>query len=127
MDYLLDTHAIIWAITDEKKLSSKSKALIENKSNKCFVSIVSFWEIGIKCSLGRLELKTDLDDIFKIIEQAGFETLPVSHNHILESTKLPLHHNDPFDRLIIGQAMSEKMTLITKDKEFKRYECALVW
>lgn len=121
MDYLIDTHVVIWAISDVKKLSLKSKNILEDKLNKCFVSIVSLWEIGIKYSLGRLELSVELSEIFSIIKQSGLEILPVSPDHILSGSKLEFHHNDPFDRLLIGQAISEKLIILSKDKEFKKY------
>lgn len=126
MDYLLDTHVVIWAITDDKRLSSKLKTILVNKSNKCFISIVSFWEIGIKFSLGRLELSTDLNEIFDIINRLGIEILPISPTHILENSKLIFHHNDPFDRLLIGQAISENLTILTKDEQFKKYEISII-
>lgn len=126
MNYLLDTHVVIWAITDDKRLSSKLKTILVNKSNKCFISIVSFWEMGIKFFLGRLELSTDLNEIFDIINRLGIEILPISPNHILENSKLIFHQNDPFDRLLIGQAISENLTILTKDEQFKKYEISII-
>ena len=121
MDYLLDTHVVIWAISDVKKLSLRSKNILQDKSNKCFESIISLWEIGIKYSLGRLELSAELSEIFSIIKQSDLEILPVSPDHFLTVSKLEFHHNDPFDRLLIGQAISEKLIILSKDKEFKKY------
>ena len=80
MNLLIDTHALIWFITDNDKLPLKTKQIIENKENNCYVSIASYWEIGIKNSIGRLDLKSDLETIFQIIEETGFETLPITTN-----------------------------------------------
>ena len=95
MDLLIDTHAVIWFITDNNRLPTKTKHLIENKRNNCFISMATFWEIAIKYSIGRLDLNSDLDNIFKIIEDTGFEILPITTIHILENANLKFHHQDP--------------------------------
>ena len=127
MDYLVDTHAIIWFITNDPRLPEKIRKIIESTDNRCIVSLVSFWEIGIKFSLKKLELTADLETIFKIIEQSGFEVLPVTQSHIVAASKLEFHHRDPFDRLLIGQSITEKLVLISKDDEFKKYELSILW
>ncbi|NEN24513.1 type II toxin-antitoxin system VapC family toxin [Cryomorpha ignava] len=127
MNLLLDTHTLIWFITDNEKLPQKTKTIIENKENRCFVSIATYWEIGIKNSIGRLDLKSDLKTIFNIIEETGFDAIPVTTNHILRNASLPFHHQDPFDRIIIAQAMSEKMIIVTKDSQIENYDTPTVW
>ena len=127
MNYLLDTHTVLWFITDDNKLPQKAKELIQNLDNICFVSIASFWEIAIKYALGKLQLTVDLEEIFTIIEDSNLETLPITKKHILRSSKLSFHHRDPFDRLIIAQADHEKLTIITKDKQFLNYEIKTEW
>lgn len=127
MDYLIDTHVIIWFITNDPKLPPLVKSEIEDIENKCFASIASFWEIGIKFSLGRLELGSDLETIFELISKSGFEVLPITQNHILVSSKLEFHHNDPFDRLMIAQSINENLNLISKDRAFKSYNISLFW
>ena len=114
MNLLIDTHALIWFITDNDKLPLKTKQIIENKENNCYVSIATFWEIGIKNSIGRLDLNSDLEAIFQIIEETGFETLPITTSQILRNANLEFHHQDPFDRIIIAQSLTEKMTIITR-------------
>lgn len=126
MDFLLDTHIVIWFITNDSKLTETVRKAIENVENKCLVSIATYWEIGIKFSLGRLELKSKLENIFDLITQSGLEVLPVTQTHILSASKLEFHHNDPFDRLIIGQSIAENLTLISVDKIFKRYNINLL-
>jgi PIN domain nuclease of toxin-antitoxin system len=127
MIYLIDTHALIWFITDSDKLPHKSRQIIENKENFCFVSIATFWEIGIKYSLGRIDLTSDLKTIFQIIEETGFDILPITVNQILTNTSLEFHHQDPFDRMIIAQAKTENMTIISKDRQFENYNVPLIW
>lgn len=127
MDLLIDTHAVIWFITEDPKLPKKTRQLLADVNNKCFVSIASFWEIAIKNSLGRLDLNSDLINIFRIIEETGFELLPVTLNHILFNSKLNFYHQDPFDRMIIAQAFEEQLIIVTKDEKFAGYEVALIW
>ena len=102
MNLLLDTHTTIWFITEDKILPINVKTLIEDITNTCFVSIASLWEMGIKHSLGKLDLKVDFMRIFELIDQSGLTILPITTNHILTNTTLEFHHRDPFDRLIIA-------------------------
>lgn len=127
MNLLIDTHALIWFITDSEKLPLNTKQIIENKENNCYVSVATYWEIGIKTSIGRLGLNADLETIFQIIEESGFETLPITTNQILKNASLEFHHQDPFDRIIIAQSLTEKMTIITKDSQFESYSVPIIW
>ncbi|MCF0053750.1 type II toxin-antitoxin system VapC family toxin [Dyadobacter sp. LJ53] len=107
MNLLLDTHAVIWFITDDLRLPRGTRTLLEDSANNCFVSIATLWEIAIKNSLGRLELNAKLKEIFSIIDNTGFELLPITASHILANASLPHHHHDPFDRIIIAQSIEE--------------------
>ena len=127
MNLLLDTHVIIWFITDDKKLPPKIKTIIENPENAAFVSMVSLWEMGIKHSLQKLTLTKELKDVFKLIEDSGFEIMPVTTEHILENSKLPFHHRDPFDRMLIAQANAEDLKLVSKDDWMKNYQVDVIW
>ena len=127
MNFLIDTHAVIWFITDNAKLPLKIKQIIEDKKNSCYVSLATYWEIAIKHSLGRLILNSDLEAIFKIIEETGIELLPITTKHILENANLEFYHQDPFDRIIIAQAMIENLTVISKDNQFDKYKIQLIW
>src|ERR1700743_3235262 len=100
MAFLLDTHTLLWAIADDKKLSATAKSYIADTSNTCYFSMVSLWEITIKHSLGALDLKMTLNECFNVIAETGFTELPISNNHLLELDTLPYHHKDPFDRLL---------------------------
>lgn len=126
MNLLLDTHIVIWFISNDSKLSKKVKNLIEDSNNKCFVSIATYWEISIKYALGRLNLNSSIEKIFNIIEESGFEILPITLNHILQLSKLEHHHNDPFDRLIISQSITENLQVISNDNYFPAYEIQLI-
>ena len=127
MNILLDTHAVIWFITEDPKLPLASKKIIENPENNCFVSMATYWEMGIKHSLDRLNLQNPLERIFEIIEESGFELLPITSSHILTVSELAFHHRDPFDRMIIGQATNEDMKIMSKDAQFKNYSSEIIW
>ncbi len=126
MDLLIDTHALIWFVTDNNKLPIKTKQIIEDKGNNCYVSLATYWEIAIKHSLGRLDLNSDLETIFQIIEDTGFELLPITTKHILKNANLEFHHQDPFDRIIIAQALIENLKIVSKDNQFDKYKIQLI-
>lgn len=127
MNILLDTHAVIWFITEDSKLPSASQKMIEDPKNNCFVSVATHWEMSIKYSLDRLNLQHSLESIFDIIAESGFEILPITSSHILTVSTLPFHHRDPFDRMIIGQAIHEGMKIMSKDAQFAHYTSELIW
>lgn len=127
MDVIVDTHAAIWFITDNKRLPGFAKRTIEDSNNHCYISIATLWEMGIKYSLGKLKLKAELKRIFELFFESGFLLLPVTPDHILTNTSLSFHHRDPFDRLIIAQAKREGYSLMSKDAEFDKYDVKLIW
>lgn len=127
MNLLLDTHAVIWFITDDLRLPRKTRALLEDAGSSCFISVATLWEIAIKNSLGRLELHTGLKEIFAIIDKTGFELLPITASHILTNANLPHHHHDPFDRIIIAQSIEENLAVVTKDEKFVNYSASIAW
>ena len=127
MNYLLDTHTLIWFLSGDTELSVKARKAIEAESSNIFVSIASIWEIAIKVNLGRLDLKITFDQLRNEIEKNGFELLPITFNDILSLNELPMIHRDPFDRIIISQSLSNNFMLISKDKTFKSYQIKLLW
>ena len=127
MDLLLDTHTFIWFLTGDNQLSNHVKKLIEDTSNKCFISIASIWEIAIKSSLNKLELAGDFNQIRNFIIENDIDVLPITFEHIQYLLKLPFHHRDPFDRIIIAQAFVEKLTLASRDDAFKQYDVITTW
>lgn len=126
MNILIDTHIVIWFITNDTKLPKRLKRIIEDPNNKCFVSIATYWELSIKYSLGRLNLNSSIEEFFNIIKASGFDILPITLNHILQLTTLEHHHNDPFDRLIIAQSISENLSVVNVDNYFKAYKIQMV-
>lgn len=117
---LIDTHILIWFITEHPQLTNKSKTLIEN-SQSCFISVASLWEIGIKMSLGKLELRITLDELVKIILESGFAILPINQIHVIKNSELNFFHKDPYDRILIAQALIEDLEIITSDTTFLNY------
>ncbi len=121
--YLLDTHIFLWWLEKDKKLTPKILQIIANTRQRFFVSVVSAWEISIKAKTGNLPLKTTIEDTF---DEPGFEVLPVTLRHVGQLHSLPPHHKDPFDLMLVAQAMAEKLTLITSDEKMKRYNVRLL-
>jgi PIN domain nuclease of toxin-antitoxin system len=127
MQYLIDTHTFIWFVNGDDSLSAKSKKIIANTDNKCYLSIASVWEIAIKISLKKLSLKSSFDKLSEILSENEIELLPVSLQHIQQLINLPFHHRDPFDRIIIAQSKVEKLVLISKDEAFADYDIKTIW
>lgn len=119
MAYIIDTHILLWFYSEN--LSDKVRRLIEDTENDIFISTASLWEISIKLGLGKLELDFSLDDLFERVECTGINILDIEKNAILNYQELALHHRDPFDRMIISQAMVNEMPLISADKSFDDY------
>ena len=128
MKLLLDTHTLLWFIAGNTNLSASARSLIEDASNEKFVSIASVWETAIKISIGKMSLSTPFDVLFPHqLEINGFELLPVKIEHTSVVATLPFHHRDPFDRLLIAQAIEEKMTLVSVDEIFDDYSVKRLW
>ena len=118
MRLLLDTHIFYWSFYERSKLSRKALKLID-QAEEIFVSSASIWEISIKVRLGKI--KADLEELTDSIELSGFQELPVWSRHALLVANLPLYHSDPFDRLLIAQALREPLHLLTADAQLKQY------
>jgi PIN domain nuclease of toxin-antitoxin system len=127
MKLLLDTHIILWFLGNVEKLSEEALSAITDQKNEKYVSIVSAWELAIKINLGKLTFEGGVANFFKMIQENGFELMPVKEDHIIRLETLPLHHRDPFDRLLLTTAISEQMTFITSDKEFTQYGVSLIY
>lgn len=118
MRLLLDTHVFIWAVTDSRKLKAAARQQML-AADQIYVSAASIWEIAIKVRLGKIE--GDPERLALAIEDSGFIELPVSARHAARVVQLPLHHHDPFDRLLVAQALSEPLLLLTADEVLARY------
>lgn len=121
MDLLLDTHILIWFLTGNERLTASTKSAIKNLNNNCYISIASIWEMALKTRIGKLELSFSFEDLKNLIIQNQIDILPIDFEHIQLLTTLPLHHSDPFDRMIIAQAITEDFILISNDKLFEKY------
>lgn len=117
MRLLLDTHVLLWVLDNPAKLSKKTRNLIER--SEVLISAASLWEISIKAALGKL--KANPQEIFDAIEPSGFDVLPVQAAHAIEVFSLGTVHGDPFDRLLVAQAMSERISLLTFDETLLGY------
>ena len=120
MKLLLDTHTFLWALSEPNRLSKKQIAAMEDPTNKVYVSSISITEIAIKTSLGKLELSFNPIDA---AERSGFEMLDFSAKDALLLKDLPFHHRDPFDRMLITQAISRKLVFVTQDSLMDLYDC----
>lgn len=127
MNLLLDTHALLWFVAGDARLARRARQAIEARDTVNHISMASWWEIAIKCSLGKLSIDDSLDEFMKQRTGEGFRFLPVEPQHLHPLVKLPFHHRDPFDRLIVCQAMVEGMTICTGDENFRPYPVKLVW
>jgi len=124
---VLDTHTFLWFINESADLSSKALKMIEDPEASTFVSIASFWEMAIKFKLGKLELRMPVSKLFENLSGNGFRLLPISFQDTLVISTSPTHHADPFDRMIIAQAITNQSTIITRDKAFCQYEVKVEW
>jgi len=121
---LLDTHALLWWVTDDRRLSSRARALIGQ--GEILVSVVSLWEIEIKRGLNRIDVNTHAI-LGEVSRTDGFHWLPVMPSHVARLIDLPPLHGDPFDRMLVSQAGQEHVPLITRDKALRRYPVDVVW
>ncbi|MCL2088277.1 MAG: type II toxin-antitoxin system VapC family toxin [Oscillospiraceae bacterium] len=127
MRYLLDTHTLIWLVEGSSKVSPKIKEALRFSGNTVFLSAVSLWEIAIKSSLGRLELKKPFKKLLDDLNSTNIEILQLKNEYLLNVTALPLIHKDPFDRLIISTALAEGLTIITTDGSIQKYDVSQIW
>jgi len=122
MKLLLDTHAFLWFIMGSSNLSETARALIEDPANENLLSVASLWEMAIKVSLGKLTLASSFDDLIpRQLGLNGIELLNIKVDHTSVVATLPFHHRDPFDRLLIAQAIVEKVPMVSIDAAFDAY------
>lgn len=121
MKYLIDTHTFLWFIEGSNQLNERTKSLISDGNNEIFISIISLWEISIKTSLNKLTINGDFESIIFDVEKNDFDILPITFAHTVLQNKLSHIHKDPFDRMIISQAIVENMNLLSKDEVFDEY------
>ena len=126
MNILLDTHVAQWAITDNPKLPKKARELIESSKSSVWISAATVWEIAIKHSLGRGEMPVSSQDALRYFRESGYRFLPVAPEHATAVEDLQPHHSDPFDRILVAQALVEPMRLVTHDPMVARYSDTII-
>jgi PIN domain nuclease of toxin-antitoxin system len=128
MKLLLDSHTFIWWRDEPAKLSQTAYDEISNPNNNVFLSVVTAWEFQIKIALNKFTIKNGLENAIQDeVQNNGFQILLIELSHALNLENLPLHHKDPFDRLLISQAIVENLTLVSADPEFAKYQVNLLW
>jgi PIN domain nuclease of toxin-antitoxin system len=128
VNLLLDTHAFLWWVAASGELSRKARSAIGSARNECFVSVASGWEIAIKVSLGKLRIDGALDRFLpEQLAANGFRALAIDLKHAARVATLPFHHRDPFDRLLVAQALEEDLAIVTADPVIAKYGVNRVW
>ena len=127
MNVLLDTHTFIWYIEGNAKLTQKAKDVIEISGDKIYLSIISLWEIAIKTGKKQLTLQNEFDDLLDVLNSLEIEILTITFADTQIYKNLPLHHGDPFDRMIISQAINNSLTIIGCDQSFNDYPIQILW
>lgn len=128
MKLLLDTQCWLWWCAQPEKLNDNVIEQIADETNEVWFSVTSAWEMGIKVAIGKLSLPEKIDDYVSTrMTQLGARSLEITASHALRVAVLPLHHRDPFDRILIAQAQVEDMTLVSADSTFNQYEVSLLW
>jgi PIN domain nuclease of toxin-antitoxin system len=128
MKLLLDTQCWLWWFAQPERLNETAITQILDETNELWLSVASIWEIGIKVAIGKLPLPEPLDlYVESRMTQLGMRSLEITVPHAIQASSLPLHHRDPFDRMLIAQAQTEEMTLISADSIFGQYDVSLLW
>lgn len=128
MKVLIDTHTFLWALLHDHRLSAKAKATLLSEEHELIFSLVSLWEIAIKIKTGKLNtIGSSVAYIRDEMDNYSMELLPIRYEHVLHLEALPHHHSDPFDRLLIAQALSEVLPILTADRAFRQYGAKTIW
>ena len=128
MRAIVDTHALLWFPEGDHRLSARARDLIEDGKDEMLVSIASLWEIAVKHSLGKLDLARPFDEVIPSqLEVNGFTNLPLTIPHVAKVATLPFHHRDPFDRVLIAQALVEELSILGGDVAFDSYGVDRIW
>lgn len=127
MNLLLDTHVVIWWLNEPERISKRAHAVISNQANSVYVSAATAWEIAIKTNLGKLQSGSLAFDLETILEDENFLEQPITIEHAVRGGLLPMHHRDPFDRLLIAQAQLLKTPIVSADSVLDRYDVKRIW
>lgn len=126
MNLLLDTHVALWAITDSPRLSAHARGLISSPRSSVWISAATIWEITIKHGLGRGDMPVSGHDALRYFRESGYQMLAIEPEHASAVADLPPHHQDPFDRMLVAQALTEPMRLLTHDAMVARYSDSII-
>lgn len=127
MRVLVDTHALLWYLQADPNLSTLAMNTIESKDNDVFVSIASLWEIAIKLGLNKLEIQRPFEHLEIDLQRLDIKILPIAFSDVQIYRSLPIHHRDPFDRILIAQSIENALIIITRDTLFEPYSVELMW
>jgi PIN domain nuclease of toxin-antitoxin system len=128
MKVLIDSHTFIWALLHDHRLTPRAKQVLVSGENELYFSLVSLWEIAIKMKTGKLRtLGSSVAYIREEMNSYSMQLLPIRYEHILQMEALPVHHSDPFDRLLIAQAITESLPILTHDDKFPLYPVKVIW
>lgn len=127
MRAIADTHVLVWWLNRDPHLSAIAQKFISSSANEVFISAATAWELSIKNRSGKLKVQELLDKFEDAMDEQGFSLLPISVDHALRAGSLPLHHSDPFDRMLVAQAQAEHVAIITADKAFDAYGIRRIW
>jgi len=127
MDYILDTHVLLWSIFDSNKLSQTAQKILLDRNLRKFISVSTMWEISIKNRIGKLPLPNGISGVFTEVEMSGFGIIGVDRECLEIFNTLPLLHRDPFDAIIIATAVAENMTIVTADENIQKYNSPWIW
>jgi PIN domain nuclease of toxin-antitoxin system len=125
--FLLDTHTLLWFIQGDPQLSDRARGIITTDTNQLYLSVASLWEITIKLNIGKLTIGHTINEIYRLLKQLNIEVLSIGQSDLEQYLTLPLHHRDPFDRLLIAQAIAQELTLVSADNAFGAYSVQQLW
>ncbi len=128
MKYLLDSNVLYWYITNRRRLTRWVESLLDDAENDLYVSSASLWELTIKVAKGKLIVpKGTILSLYEQLDRLGIAVLPITRGHILRTETLPHHHGDPFDRMIVAQALEDGFTILTADADIPKYAASVIW
>ena len=127
MRVLLDSHALIWFLKGDSRISEAAIKIIHNHEKEIYVSVASIWEVGIKLSIGKLKFNGGIERFIEAVEDNGFILLEISPEHIKTISELPFIHRDPFDRMLVAQVKVEDMAIVTIDSNIVKYGVNSIW
>lgn len=125
--FLLDTHGFLWLIQGDPQLSERARVVISDDTNQLYFSVASIWEIAIKLNIGKLKIGHTIEDVYTLLDQLNIEILPIDRPDLIQYLTLPIHHRDPFDRILIAQSLNRDLVLVSADESFRAYTVQRLW